>query len=179
MDLGYSSSDSDNDDPSAEKRDYTLLNLDEVFEIKERPTVKRRKCDTIDVHAIMEQVKDRIESELTEKEEEEQPEQVEGTAVNDDSQSEIPGGVSVSVPKGVHMEEFNVDDFYEENRRLHETGQLDALKQDKIGKIELHKGSGGVGSLKDVINFNLKNEEKIVFQNKERIARERANKKKL
>ncbi|TID30202.1 hypothetical protein CANINC_001209 [Pichia inconspicua] len=168
MDLGYSSSDSDSEDTASRKRNNELIDISEVFPMKEPGHTKRQKCDPIDVHAIMTQIKDKIEVESADDEEDD-------NYAIDTTDSQLPAGV----PKGVELKEFDVNDFYEENRKLHEKGQLDALKQDKVGKIVLHKGSGGIGSLKDVINFNIKNEDKIVFQNKERIAREHANKKKL
>lgn len=191
MDLGYSSSDSDTDDEGTKKRRYeedaidggdneeekkTKINIDvkNVFQLARAWQPKICKVDDRDERinrAINKVLNDKIDV---------------GSATGEGSELENKsisargkgkaGIDELRVPKDAMVADFDMTDFYKHNQEELESGRLDAERQAKIGDVVYHRKAGhsNAGRLDQVIQFNLNNEEKIMYQNKERIAKERA-----
>jgi hypothetical protein len=181
MDLGYSSSSSDSESeiPSnVSKRNNSDVNeeLDvlSIFKFTKPEQLslnkKRRKVNDID-DVIKKVLHDTHESEETDNKSEVTNEEIlEENHFDDDKQLNIPG----IIEKVTDIKEFNMNEFYKDNQKAIESGQVDVLKQTNSAKVTLHRGARGVGNLEDVIKFNLNNETRISYQNKERIAKEKA-----
>lgn len=188
MDLGYSSSDSDSDEEHKKrkldeintkektnpKEELISINVSDIFNIDKHTNSKRRKLDdhsktsnSISI-AIQKVLSDTVVSD------DEKKEKHQGDIPTDEldkSPNETP-----KLPTGVKVTEFNMEEFYKQNTKDIEAGELDAERQDKIGNVTFHNegGRSGLGRLDRVIQFNLNNEERITFQNKEKIAKEKA-----
>lgn len=185
MDLGYSSSDSESESNHNNSKDNKVLTqkrtLDEtvnkedqlditgIFDLEkcdDAPRFKRQhKIESISM-AIKKALDDKIES--CDDQTQEDLKITAETAVEEEKTTLLS-----KIPKNAEVQELDMNVFYKNNQESTRAGELDGGKKSNTGKITLHRGAGGVGSLKDVIRFNLKNEEKITYQNKERIAREK------
>lgn len=190
MDLGYSSSDSDTDDENAKKRrqdedaidggnkkeeEVTSIDIDirKVFHLDSTEQSKRRKLDDRSgkiSRAISKVLNDKVEIDSTTGDD--------GELDGGESESAGKKGVKnkLGIPKDAVVAELDMSDFYKHNQEELESGRLNAERQAKIGDIVYHREAGhsNAGRLDRVIQFNLNNEEKIMYQNKERIAKEMA-----
>ena len=191
MDLGYSSSDSDTDDEGTKKRRYEEdaidggenkkenktkidIDIDNVFQLARIEQPKRCKIDDRDEkinRAINKVLNDKIEVGSTTVEVSE----LDNKRISARGKGKA-GIDKLGVPKDAMVAEFDMTDFYKHNQEELESGRLDAERQAKIGDVIYHRKAGhsNAGRLDQVIQFNLNNEEKIMYQNKERIAKERA-----
>ncbi|KAG0681078.1 hypothetical protein C6P40_003379 [Pichia californica] len=198
MDLGYSSSESDTEDENitVKKRDFDDYNDDKpekndvdisnIFKLNDindnnnsnnNNTSKRIKSDLQDTrinNAIFKVLNDKLDLKEEKEEEEEEENEINSiTSPNEENNNSVKKSF---IPVDANIKELNIDEFYKKNQNDIESGILDANRQDKIGNITFHNsgGSSNIGRLDKVIRFNIINEDKISFQNKERIAKEHA-----
>lgn len=173
MDLGYSSSSDESDKEDAisklkrNRETEEKIDVQSIFSLS-RPDreFKRQKGDNIN-DVIKKVLEDAIESESDNDREEICDEEI---AVDD-------LGIE-GLPSNAEIKDFNMTEFYRSNQKAIETGELNSKKQLNSGKMKLHRVyNGNIANLQDIMKFNLNNEEKLIYQNNERISKEKANKK--
>lgn len=186
MDLGYSSSDSESAVEAERKRHYDSEEIEEIDVVNifgftgkdnisgkvivdEKQGVKRQKIrDDERISSIISSVlADTIEKEGNTAGDDENEDDTENSDDNDDD-----GGI----PEGAEVKELDMNEFYRKNQDAIDAGELDGSRQGNIGKVVYHHqgGSSNIGRLDGVIRFNLSHEDKIMFQNKEKIRKEKA-----
>lgn len=180
MDLGYSSSDSSGEEEAEGRNaepEVKDLEIGDIFRLKDiKPTMeeneekmqtgkKRIRTDLDDI--ISKVVSDKVildkrgAPSATEEDSDRKRVKNDKTSGDNDKEREY--------------EEFDINQFYQANRKEIESGHLDDGKIHKSRKVEYYGGgdSTEVGRLANIIKFNMNNSEKITYQNTERIKREK------
>jgi hypothetical protein len=202
MDLGYSSSEAESDSDSEGKIDNGVkelkngtpireINNDDLIEVTNIFSLKRPLKDTDD-NTEESKIKRKptrqegdvlrlvLEKDLQQEKQEDQTKE-ETTGEEEHRHDAISRSTSRSrsksrsmLPADAAVTEVDMTEFYKDNQRAIKDGHLSSVKQQNLGKVTLHQSGGDVGRLSSVMQFNLNNEERIEYQNRERIEKEHA-----
>lgn len=203
MDLGYSSSEAESDIDSEGKIDSDVkalkngtpvreINNDDLIEVTNIFSLKRPLNDSTDDNIEESKIKRKptrqeddvlrlvLEKDLQQDKQEDQTKE-ETTREEEHRHDAISRSRSRSrsksrsmLPADAAVTEVDMTEFYKDNQRAIKDGHLSSVKQQNLGKVTLHQSGGDVGRLSSVMQFNLNNEERIEYQNRERIEKEHA-----
>lgn len=193
MNLGYSSSsDSDSDETNTETIGFKKANAEksqeenlhrepvidvkDIFKISSNKVVKQHRVENREkklYHAINKVLNEKVETRSLANDKVKTNKKTDN---GNDSGNDNGDVERQRIPKDAIVTDLDMNDFYKKNQKEIESGRLNGERQENIGNVVYHRESGhsNAGRLDRVIQFNINNEEKIMFQNKEKIAKEKA-----
>jgi hypothetical protein len=201
MDLGYSSSEAGSDSDSEGKIDKGVkelkngtpiqeINNDNLIDVTNIFSLKRPLKDSADDNIEESKIKRKptrqegdvlrlvLEKDLQQEKQEDQTKEVttreEEHRHDARARSSSRSRSKSMLPADAEVTEVDMTEFYKDNQRAIKDGHLSSVKQQNLGKVTLHQSGGDVGRLSSVMQFNLNNEERIEYQNRERIEKEHA-----